>query len=108
MQPDTRNAPPAPTGCLLRLFWMFVANAVVYASMAMIAMKGAGFPSHYDLVIWATVALSITARRIDITRWSGQTASGEPATLDHWRRYAVTVVAVTAVGSALAHAIGGG
>ena len=49
----------------------------------------------------------IAARRVDITRWAGKTASGEPATLAHWRRYAVTVVFVTAIASVVAHAIGG-
>lgn len=98
---------PAPAGCLLRLFWMLVGNAIVYASLAMIAMNGAAFPSALDAVIWVTVMLTILARRVDITRWEGKTAGGEPATLAHWRRYAVTVVAVTAAASALAHAIGG-
>jgi hypothetical protein len=41
------------------------------------------FPSVLDGVVWLTVALTILARRIDITRWAGKTASGEPATLAH-------------------------
>jgi hypothetical protein len=85
---------------------MLVGNAIVYASLAVIAMEGAAFPSALDGVVWVTVALTILARRVDITRWSGKTASGEPATLAHWRRYALTVILVTAAASAIAHAIG--
>ncbi|MCY0993114.1 hypothetical protein OV203_38595 [Nannocystis sp. ILAH1] len=85
---------------------MLISNAIVYASLAVIAMEGAAFPSTLDFVVWVTVALSILARRVDITRWSGKTASGEPATLVHWRRYTVTVLIVTLVASALAHLIG--
>ena len=87
---------------------MIVGNAAIYASLATIAMKGHAFPSVLDGVVWVTVALILVARRLDITRWHGKTAAGEPATLAHWQRYAVTVVMVTAAASALAHAIGGG
>lgn len=106
-QLHTPDPAPAPAGCALRLFWMLVGNAIVYASLAMIAMDGAAFPSALDGVAWVTVVLTILARRVDITRWSGKTASGEPATLAHWRRYALTVILVTAAASAIAHAIGG-
>lgn len=87
---------------------MIVGNAIIYASLATIAMKGHAFPSVLDAVVWVTVVLTVVARRIDITRWHGKTASGEAATLSHWQRYAVSVVMVTAAASALAHAIGGG
>jgi len=87
---------------------MFVGNAAVYASLAVIAMGDAEFPSSLDAVVWVAVALTLGARWLDITRWEGKTASGEPATLAHWRRYAVVVVGLTAVASVVAHAIGGG
>lgn len=98
---------PAPAGCLLRLFWMLVGNAIVYGSLAMIAMNGEPFPSPLDAVAWVTVALIVLARRVDITRHAGTTASGEPATLAHWRRYAVIVVLVAAAATIVAHAIAG-
>jgi len=108
MVPDHHpNATPAPAGCLLRLFWMLIGNAIVYASLAVIAFEGAPFPSALDVVVWVTVALTLVARHRDITRWGGQTASGEPATLAHWRRFAAVVILVTAAASVLAHALGG-
>ncbi|MDC0721314.1 hypothetical protein [Nannocystis bainbridge] len=106
-QLKTPDHAPAPAGCALRLFWMLVGNAIVYACLATIAFQGLPFPSLLDGVVWITVALTIAARRVDITRWAGTTASGEPATLAHWRRYAVTVVVVTAAVSVLAHALSG-
>jgi hypothetical protein len=106
MPEPTPSATPAPAGCLLRLFWMLIGNAIVYALLAMIAMNRVPFPSPFDAVVWVTVVLILVARRIEITRWAGQTASGEPATLAHWRRFAVIVVLVTAAASLLAHAIG--
>ncbi|PCC69443.1 hypothetical protein SAMN02745121_09199 [Nannocystis exedens] len=86
---------------------MLIGNAIVYASLAVISMNGEEFPSVLDGVVWLTVALTIVARRVDIMRWAGKTASGEPATLEHWRRYAMTVVLLTALASVLAHGIGG-
>jgi hypothetical protein len=86
---------------------MFIANAVIYGSLAMIAMNGTSFPSSLDAVVWITVATSLVARRLDITRLNGQTAGGEPATLAHWRTYAAAVIIVTALASLLAHAIAG-
>ena len=106
-QQNTLDPAPAPAGCVLRLFWMLIGNAIVYGSLAMIAMNGEAFPSVLDGVVWLTVGVTIVARRVDITRWAGKTASGEPATLAHWRRYAITVVLVTALASVLAHVIGG-
>ena len=55
-----------------------------------------------DGVVWITVALMIVARRLDIIRWQGTTAIGEPATLDHWRSYAVTLVWIATAGFAIA------
>lgn len=107
MSSQPSHAPPSGTGCLLRLFWMLLGNAIVYGSLAMIAMNREPFPSLLDAVAWITVALILLARRVDITRHHGTTASGDPATLAHWRRYAVAVVVLTALASLVAHAIAG-
>lgn len=107
MQANSRDEAPAPAGCLLRLFWMLVANAIIYGSLAMIAMNGEPFPSTLDAVVWITAAMSLVARRVDITRMNGHTAGGEPATLAHWRKYAAAVIVVTALASLVAHAIAG-
>jgi hypothetical protein len=105
-QLNTSDQSPAQAGCLLRLFWMIVGNAIVYGSLAYVALNKLAFPGVLDIVVWLTVVLTIVARRVDITRWQGTTASGEPATLEHWRRYAVIVVLVAAAASAVAHMVG--
>jgi hypothetical protein len=102
---NTSDQAPAQGGCALRLFWMLVGNAIVYGSLAYVALNKLAFPGVLDIVVWLTVVLTIVARRVDITRGQGTTASGEPATLEHWRRYAVAVVLAAAAASVLAHLI---
>jgi hypothetical protein len=85
---------------------MLVGNAIVYGSLAYIALNELAFPGVLDIVVWLTVVLTIVARRVDITRWQGTTANGEPATLAHWWRYAATVVLVCAAASVAAHLVG--
>lgn len=79
---------------------------IVFGSLAIIVVDELAFPAIPDAVVWLTVALMIVARRVDITRGQGTTATGEPATLAHWRNYAVTVVCVAGVASVFAHAFG--
>lgn len=98
---------PAPAGVALRLFWMIVGNALVFGSLATIVVNKIGFPAMHDGVVWLSVALTIGARRLDITRYQGTTASGEPATLADWRRHAVTLILVAAAGSVVAHMLSG-
>jgi hypothetical protein len=74
---------------------MLVGNAIIFSSLAFIAING----------VWSTVVLIIVARRLDITRWNGTTADGEPATLTHLRSHAVLVILLTAIGTVLAHTI---
>lgn len=103
-EPNTPEA-PAQAGCALRLFWMLAGNAVVFSSLAYIVIDEHAFPGILDGVVWVAVALMIGARRLDITRYQGTTADGEPATLRHWRIWALTLLVVTGVASGLAHAI---
>ena len=102
---NTPDHPPAKAGWALRLFWMLVGNAIVYASLFVIIVNQFAFPGIFDGVILLTVVLMIVARRVDITWWQGKTITGEPATLVHWRDYAVTLVWLTSIVSTLAHLI---
>jgi hypothetical protein len=104
-EPNTPDHAPAPSGCVLRLFWMVVGNAIVYGSLAVIALNEIAFPGILDGVVWLTVVLTIVARRVDITRHRGTTVSGDPATLAHWRRHAETVVCGAIIASVFAHMI---
>jgi hypothetical protein len=103
----THEDTPAQAGVALRLFWMLIGNAIVFGSLATIVVNEIAFPAPLDALIWATVALSIAARWLDITRYQGTTASGELATMADWRRHAMTLVLVAALGSVVAHMLGG-
>jgi hypothetical protein len=90
-------------GCLPRLFWMALGNvALVGAALAI--YKSTGW-SIADLAFLLIVGLLIGARYIDIVRYQGKTADGEPATRAHLKRYVlwllVTAIALWAVTRAL-------
>jgi uncharacterized protein (DUF2062 family) len=103
-----QNTPmPAKAGVALRLFWMIGGNAIVFGCLATIFVNEIAFPSILDGVAWLAVAMIIVARRIDITKWQGTTADGELATLGDWRRHTAILVLVTALGTVVAHMLGG-
>ncbi len=107
MENQTSVATPTPAGCLLRLVWMVAGNGALYLSLVMIAATRAPLPSHFDAIAAAAAVLIVVARRLDITRFGGRTASDEPATLAHWRRHTLMVCATAIVGWSLAHFIAG-
>jgi hypothetical protein len=79
-----------PMGCLpsfLRFTWMASGNAALFLCAALVA-KGTA-PVVMDIVFFAVTIGLIVVRYIDITRFKGQTSEGKPATLAHWRRYAL-------------------
>jgi hypothetical protein len=91
----------------LRLFWMIAGNAIIFGSLATIVVNEIAFPAPIDVVVWLAVALTLAARHLDITRYQGTTGTGEVATLADWRRHAVILVLVTALGFVVAHMLGG-
>ena len=95
---------PTGSGCLTRLLWLGVGNVVLGISAVFIAQKRGLVFSAADGVFWASVILMILVRRVDITILHGWTATGEPATMRHWRRYAVLLPVVGALVWAGAHA----
>jgi uncharacterized membrane-anchored protein len=82
------------TGCLARLFWMMVGNFIVLFCAYSIFQNDAGFFGLADLLYWAVVGSLLAVRYADIRYLQGMTADGEPATMAHWRRYAVAVVLI--------------
>lgn len=91
------SSPAQSTGCLpvvLRTMWMgwgLVALILCAIKMA----EGPDSPASTILFLALTVAL-IAARYVDIARFGGETAHGEPADLSHWRRYAAGIVVLSA------------
>jgi hypothetical protein len=86
--PDpTAQAADRPAGCLLRLFWMAIGNLALFM-IAILIIQRRSF-SAFDMAYWLIVVALIVVRYVDITRFDGRTASAEPATLRHFRRYAL-------------------
>lgn len=94
-------------GQLLRVFWLVVGNAIIYASWVAIVLTSPRLPCVYDGVVGITVSLMIAARRADILRFGGRSSHGEPATLADWRRYIAILVGSAVVGEFIAHFLGG-
>lgn len=76
-----------PGGCLLRLLWMAFGNLAL-VMIAIVIIERRDF-SAVDVAYWLVVVVLVVARYLDITRFAGRTASDEPATMRHFRRYAL-------------------
>lgn len=92
------SPPSQQTGCLAalaRVYWMAVGNVLLFFCAFYAAKQPA--PSALDGLYIGLVLLLLTVRFIDITRLGGQTSEGHPATLAHWRRYALGLIPVAAL-----------
>ena len=108
VQPEKKDEPDSQmtgAGCLVRLGWMVFGNVAMIICIGLIANHAGSFLSAADAVFWGVVPALIWLRHVDITRMNGQTASGQPATLSHWKRYAGLLPAVSLVAWAAAHAV---
>ncbi len=95
-------------GCLLRIFWMILGNLALFFCAYFIASKpstGKVQLSVFDAIYAAAALALILARYIDVRSCGGTTASGKPATMANFRRYAVILVIASAAVWAGAHAI---
>jgi len=104
-EPKGQQVPPQTrvTGCLVRFCWMLLGNAVLLGCAVFIAQnKGTSF-SRADIAFWCIVAALVVLRYVDVRKLSGQTATGEPATMAHWSRYAERLIEVSLLVWLLAH-----
>jgi hypothetical protein len=76
-------------GCLVRLFWMGAGNIILFLCLTYIFHNRVRGLVLIDLGYWLTVVAMVTARWVDIRSYHGDTVTGEPATMSHWRKYAV-------------------
>jgi hypothetical protein len=88
---------------LLRPFWMFLGNFVLLISAANIFAGESKTSYVSDLIFWTGVISLVIVRFIDIKFLDGQTATGQPASIKHWLRYAIVLVIISAVIWAAAH-----
>lgn len=91
------------TGCLpviLRLTWLMWGNLALFICAALVAEGTA--PIVTDLLFFLVAGSLVGVRYVDITRFKGETTEGEPATIAHWRRYAIMMMLISAALWALA------
>ena len=108
-KPDQVAPPASPSpmrglGCLTRMAWMLFGVVILFLSAISIAGHR-GSLSTADVVFWVTVVGCIVMRYVDVSRLSGRTVTGQPATMRHWRRYAGLLLFGAGIAWGLAHAI---
>lgn len=82
---------------IARPFWMFFGNFILLISAVNI-LAGDNKTSYVsDLVFWAGVTALIIVRFLDVKFLDGQTATGQPASIKHWRRYAILLAVISMV-----------
>lgn len=87
---------------VLRVFWMFLGNTALGVCLLVIVQQGPAF-TYVDISYGISLLLLIAARYVDIVRYNGVTAYGEPATPAHWRRYTVALLLAGGCGWLAAH-----
>jgi len=80
-------------GLLARFFWMFVGNVILFVSIVCIFEHKNRLFHTADVVFWVTVAALLIVRYLDINLLGGLTAIGHPASMAHWRRYIIWLLA---------------
>ena len=103
-QSENRGNSASVAGCLIPAFWMLAGNGIL--AFCALAMIGKGFAfGLLDAFYWLTVCGLIGARYADVRYLGGRTAEGAPATMDHWRRYTLIVVAVSVILWVVVHSV---
>ena len=91
-EPSPPQQPTAPkesaSGCLLRIYWMMVGNALLFAAAYNIAHTESAL-TWIDLLFALFILCLLAARYIDIRHLRGRTSDGQPATIEDWKRYAI-------------------
>lgn len=100
---DHKHDPP--TGCLLRIFWMMIGNVILLFCAYGIIQNHSGLFSIADVFYWVFVGSLLAARYADIQHFKGLTADGNPASMAHWRRYAMLLCFIVTVVWFVAHGI---
>ena len=106
-QTEDRAANTSIVGCLIPVFWMLAGNGILAVCAVAIASKGTGDFAAVDVFYWLTVGCLVAARYADVRYLGGRTTEGTPATMAHWRRYALIVIVASTVVWITVHLIPG-
>lgn len=83
---------------------MFLGNFTLMICAANVLMGESSSTRASDTIFWCMVLAMIIVRFLDIKFLNGQTATGEPATLSHWLKYAIVLIIISAIIWSAAHA----
>lgn len=92
-------------GCLLRLFWMIIGNALLLFCLLAILERHLRVLGIADAIFWITVGCLLVVRYADIRYFHGVTADGGPSSMAHWRRYAMFLCGISLVLWLAVHAV---
>ncbi|MBN2196639.1 MAG: hypothetical protein JW751_27755 [Polyangiaceae bacterium] len=84
----------SPAGCLIRLAWLLGGPIALAFGAVLLGDARQESPLAGHLLIGGTAGLMIGLRYLDVHHLGGQTANGEPATPQHFRRYAITIAVI--------------
>lgn len=102
---DQTEVPLSGKGFLVRLYWLFLGNALLFFLLVFIFEKHPKLPSLLDAAYSVALASLILVRYVDIRFLNGQTGEGKPATMAHWHRYALLIGSVGMGGWLLARVL---
>ena len=89
----------------VRVFWILLGNAILFlAAIFIFRHKGETFHTA-DIIFWGTAVTLIFVRYLDIKFYNGLTATGQPASMVHWRKYAILLLICSTLIWVLAHII---
>jgi hypothetical protein len=84
-----RNSTNSILAFSIRLFWLFIGNIILIVLALTIAMHSIKPPAVSHCLFWVTAIAAIALRYADIRFFHGETADCGPATMAHFRGYAI-------------------
>lgn len=94
------------TVLLGRVMWMMLGPVALFFITLAIITKGGGWFGAEDALYGVIVALMIGGRWIEQRSGAARTATGEPATVEHFKRYARVLVPASVAMWVVANALG--
>ena len=82
---------------LLRLYWMFIGHIAVFMAAVTICINQLQSSILVNSLFFVAVICLPISRYIEIKKYHGETADGEPATMSHWKRFSIMVAAYSIV-----------
>jgi hypothetical protein len=90
---------------IVRVFWMLFGNVILLVSVILIFQRKDWMFHTADVVFWGTVVALVLARYLDIKFYNGLTATGEPSSMSHWRKYTIILLICSTAVWVFSHAV---